>query len=61
MKSFPFKTSWLRSFCLASAVSLAPLLGGCAANYHFCPGGAAEDPSRPFAPCKTAPSEPQTR
>ncbi|ARN82803.1 hypothetical protein B1812_18805 [Methylocystis bryophila] len=47
---------------LAAILCLAPLLGGCATNYHFCPSGAAEDPSHPFAPCKApAPPEPRTK
>jgi len=53
MKAFSLKPSWFRSLCFACAVTLAPLLGGCSANYHFCPFGAEPDPSHPFAPCKT--------
>jgi hypothetical protein len=62
MKALSLKASRLGAFCLLSTLGLTPLLGGCAANYHFCPAGAAQDPSHPFAPCKTtAPAEPQGR
>ncbi len=61
MHAFSLNSSWLRALCLAASFCLAPLLGGCAANYHFCPPGAAEDPSHPFAPCKATPTEQRTQ
>jgi hypothetical protein len=50
----------LSTFCLIPAFCVTMLLSGCGVNYHFCPAGTMEDPSHPFAPCKTiAPSQPQ--
>jgi len=53
MTGFSSKPFCLGAFRLLTTLCLTAALGGCTVNYHFCPPGAAEDPSRPFAPCKT--------
>jgi len=60
MERSSLKRLLLSAFCLMPTFCGAMLLSGCGVSYHFCPAGTVEDPSHPFAPCKTtAPAQPQ--
>jgi len=50
----------LSAMCLIPTFCAAMLPSGCGASYHICPADITQDPSHPFAPCKTtAPAQPQ--